>query len=407
MTSNKLVKQEDIIAVKEVLKKFQEGYTNRNVEVLDTYMKELFIDDNSITTLGTSRSELCFGLEDLKGLIESDWKYWGNFVVDFENSKINSNGNSAWFIADSTVNWADPDDDDEWCEDLVDDYYEEKGRYTNYKPIAKLAMLNRKLAFIVQETHTSKGSSFPVRLSGGLIKENDQWLINKLQFSMPMPSYPEWRADNDNADTLKYYNEMKEKMAKSNDKPHDESRASVIETLKELQMNYLNKDADVNDTVQNLFLAHDDIYLVDPNENPAAFGKESIETMIVQQRDKWDEMTLNVDESIISAEGDTATIVTNGLFKKTLTSDEFLENEWQKVKETLQKEGKGADKLFEAQKHIAYAFKEFAFGEASTWEFRFEALAVKENDKWRFHNVQFTYPSLYMFDGDFSKTTLL
>lgn len=409
MTSKILVNHEDVIEVREVLKKFQEGYTNKNVEVIDSYINDLFINDDSMITVGTTRSEWCFGIDDLKGLIESDWKYWGNFVVDFENAKINSSSNTAWFLADSTVSWDSPDDNDEWCEDLVADYFEKEGRFINYKTMSKLAMLNLKLAFIVKASKGNQGNNipFPIRLSGTLIKKNDKWFIKRLQFSVPMSSYPEFRVDRDNIDSLKYYSKIKEKMIEFNEKYSEESREDIIEVLNDLKVDYLNKTANVKDTVNNLFLSYDDIYVVDPNENPAAIGSENIEKIILQQREKWDEMILNIDESIISTEGDTATIVTSGIFKKVLSSDELLLKEWNNIKETLQKEGKGEDKLFEAQKQIAYTFKELSFGEESLWEFRFEALAVKEDNKWKFHNIQFTYPSLYVFEGNYSMTPLL
>jgi hypothetical protein len=269
--------------------------------------------------------------------------------------------------------------------------------------------MNLKLAFLVRSSQGNKGKNvpFPIRLSGGLVKKNGKWLINKLQFSTPMSSYPEWRIDKDNPDSLKYYNQIKERMSKYNEKYCVESRENIIEILHALQAHYLNRNTAVKDTIDRLFLSYDDIYVVDPNENPVAIGRENIERIILQQRDKWDEMNLDINESIIITEGDTATIVTSGIFKKVLSSDELLSKEWNNIKETLQREGNGEDKLFEVQKQIAYTFKELSFGEESMWEFRFEALAVKEGNNWRFHNLQFTYPTLHVFEGNYNMTPLL
>jgi len=196
-------------------------------------------------------------------------------------------------------------------------------------------------------------------------------------------------------------------MSKYNESYHADSREAIIEALNNLQANYLNKSATIEDTIKNMFLSYDDIYILDPNENPAAIGSESMEKLISEQREKWNEMQLSINEAIIRTEGDTALIVTNGIFKKVLSSDEILSNEWDKIKETLQKEEKGEDKLFEAQKQIAYTLKELAFGEECLWEFRFEALAIKENNIWKFHNLQFSYPSLYVFEGNYHMTPLL
>ncbi|WP_105617293.1 nuclear transport factor 2 family protein [Vallitalea okinawensis] len=405
MPLNELVNHKDIQEVREVLKKFQEGYTNRNTDTLDSYMDDIFVNDDSMITVGTSRSEWCFGVHDLKNLVESDWKYWGDLVVNFEKAKINSKGSVSWFLADCTINWED-DDYNEWCNDLVADYFEDNGRFINYKPKSKLAMLNLQMAFI-QQSKEHLGCNMPIRLSGGLIKRENQWLIHKLHFSAPMPSYPEWRIADDNVDSLKYYNQVKEKMKAFNDKFKKDSLESITELLNQLQSNYLDKATAVEDTINHLFLTNDDTYIVDPNENPAAFGRTNMENMILDQREKWDEMILNVHEAILNAEDDTVAITANGLFKKAYRTDELVDKEWNNIKTILQREGTVEDRLLEAQKQIAYTFKEVSFGEESLWEFRFEAIAIKECNQWRFHNIQFTFPSLYVYEGNYKMTPLL
>lgn len=409
MKTNILLNQDDSIQIRAVLKEYQVGYTNRNLNTIDEYMKELFLNDDNIITVGTSSTEWCFGLEEVKGLIESDWNYWAALTVDIENSKINSKGNTAWFLADCSIKWPSGEDLDEWCDDLISDYFALDGQYVNYSKMTKLAMINLKLALLVKlsQSNTGEARPLPVRLSGGLIKTEGKWLINRLQFSTPMSSYPEWRIDKNNADSLKDYNAIKEKLSKFNVKLSNAFREEILETLNALQQNYLSKTANVKDTVNNLFLAYDDIYVVDPNENPAAIGSENIEKMILKQRDKWDQMVLDLNEAIISSDGDTATVITCGILKKTTCTEDFLESALYNIKETLQEDGKGEDKLFDVQKQIAYAFKELSFGEESLWEFRFEALAVKLDHQWKFHNVQITFPSLYVLEGDYKMTPLL
>ncbi|QUH30060.1 nuclear transport factor 2 family protein [Vallitalea guaymasensis] len=409
MTSQSLINNETIMQVKSVLQKFQKGYTDKDIDNIDSYMNDLFIKDDKIITIGTSRSEWCIGLEECKGLIESDWKYWGDLVINYENAKINSEGNTAWFLTDCTISWDSEDDFDEWCEDLVADYFEEKGRYINYNQFSKMAMLNLKLALIIKSSQGNKGKNipFPIRLSGTLIKTNDKWLINKLHFSVPMSRYPEWRVDNDNIDSLKYYNQIVQRMSKLSKEHNNQSCESIRELLNTLKENYLNKKLDILDTVKDLFAAYEDIYIVDPNEIPVAIGIEDIQKMIQIQREKWDDMELNIKEAVTNIEGDTANIITNGMFKKCSTLDQLLQKEWNNIKKTLQKEGKGEDKLFQAQKQIAYVLKELSFGKESMWEFRFDAMAVKENDTWRFHNIQFTYPSLYVLEGNYDMIPLL
>ncbi|GKX30355.1 hypothetical protein SH1V18_28350 [Vallitalea longa] len=397
------------VEITKILEKYQKGYTEKNIDNVDSYMKELFIDDDSIITIGTSRSEWCFGLEECKKLIESDWKYWGEFKIDYENAKINSKGNTAWFLSDCIISWDEEEDYNEWCDDLVADYFNENGRFINYNSLSKVAMLNLQLAFILKSATGFRGINvpFPVRLSGVLTNKKNQWFISKLHFSVPMSSYPEWRIDYDNMDSLKYYNQSVQKLKNFQYGTNGQSRKSVIELLSTLKDNYLNKSYNVVDTVINIFSKYEDNYIVDPNENPAAVGKEKIKDLILMQREKWSEMELNINESIIKIEGDTAIIVTNGIFKNNQDSEELIKDEWNNIKDILQKDGKGEDKLFEVQKKIAYTFKEVSFGEKSSWEFRFDAIAIHQDDGWKFHNIQFTYPVLYMLEGNYNMIPLL
>lgn len=407
--ANKLMNQTDIEDVRQVLRKFQEGYTNRNVDALDDYLKELFIDSDKMITVGTNRSEWCFGLKGLRGILESDWKYWGNLHVDVESAKINSKDDTAWFVADCQMQWSEEETFDEWCAIILSDYYGKEGRYIGYKTESKLAMMNVKLTLLMKiaSIGISNDLPTPIRISGGLVREDNTWHINRLHFSIPMPSYPEWRIDPDNPDAIKYFEQAKENMLKHQKSFNTDSRSSICQLLTGFQSCYLDSESSTNLVVNDMFLPYDDIYVVDPSEVPAAIGKGPIGEMIKIQRDKWDSMTLNIDESIIGVEGDTAFIITNGIFKKNTPTEEFLEKEWERVKATIQKEGNGTDKLFEAQKQIANTFKELSFGEEALWEFRFEALAVKEDGKWKFHNVHFTYPALYVFETNYSMTPML
>ncbi|MEI5908336.1 hypothetical protein WAK64_14860 [Bacillus spongiae] len=400
--------QEDVIKIKKVLTKFQAGYTKRNVEVLDDFIGEVFVQNERMITVGTSRSEWCFGRNELKELLKSDWMYWGNLTVNIENAKINTKGNSAWFLADSTISWDTTEDAEEWRQDLVDDFFKKNGRFVHFSPAARVAMLNEKLLFIMKSfAHKQKEPlTFPIRLSGGLVRQDQSFRINRLHFSVPMKSFPEWRIDKNNPDSLKYYNQIKKRMLHYNELFDDECREEITELLHNLRAHYLGK-TNPTQLIKKLFSSYDDNYVVDPNENPAAIGNNHIEKILILQRQKWDEFVLNIEEALIHTEGDTASIITSGIFRKSFLSNEFLQKELHGMKETLQKEGKGEGQLFKAQKQIAHTIKELSFGEEALWEFRFEATAIKEKGKWKFHNLQFTYPSLHLFEGNYRMIPLL
>jgi hypothetical protein len=78
------------------LNKFQDGYTKRDVNQVESFMQSLYSSDN-ILILGTMPGEIFKGYNRATYLVQSDWESWGDckFVIDSAN--ISSNGNVAWF----------------------------------------------------------------------------------------------------------------------------------------------------------------------------------------------------------------------------------------------------------------------------------------------------------------------
>ena len=86
--------------VLEVLKKFQAGYTARDVSKVDAYVNDLF-DSEDILVIGTSAYkpiafEWCEDLKTVKAVVENDWKNWGILKTEWEESRIRIDGNTAW-----------------------------------------------------------------------------------------------------------------------------------------------------------------------------------------------------------------------------------------------------------------------------------------------------------------------
>ena len=278
MTKNNLTNNIDEKLIKSVLSKFQEGYSKRDLDNIDNYMNELFANNSAVLAIGKSRREWCFGVDYVKKLVSSDWQFWGNLAVDVEHTHINVNEETAWFISDCTLTWHTPEDFDEWCNDFVADYFEEEGYYVNYGLLSKLAIMNLNLQFVVASSREPQDVyvPMPVRLSGSLIKENGVWKINRLHFSNPMPSYPEWRMDHNNLDSQKCYQDVRENSRDFIKEENIKSSKDIITALNNLKNKYLNKSICTNSIIDEMFIESNDTYIVDPNEISAAFGNENI-----------------------------------------------------------------------------------------------------------------------------------
>jgi hypothetical protein len=120
------------------LQMFQEGYVKRDTSQVEYFMKRLFSQQN-IVILATMPNEIFSGYNEAARVIRSDWASWGDcrFLVD--NANISTFKDVAWF---STIGFVKFD-------------------------------LSR---FLI----------LPLRLSGVMVKENNVWKFQQLQFQFDL-----------------------------------------------------------------------------------------------------------------------------------------------------------------------------------------------------------------------------
>ncbi|MFC1898621.1 nuclear transport factor 2 family protein [Candidatus Cloacimonadota bacterium] len=118
------------------LNKFQDGYIKRDTSLINSFMQQLFTEENTLI-LGVMPNEICIGQKGVKRLLFGDWNRgrWGNCTFLIENANISSHGDVAWI---STIG-------------------------------------NVKMDF-------SSYLVLPLRLTGVMVKENGFWKFQQLQF---------------------------------------------------------------------------------------------------------------------------------------------------------------------------------------------------------------------------------
>jgi hypothetical protein len=116
------------------LKKFQDGYSKRDSKNIDTFMQSLYSREN-ILILGTMPDEIYSGYKKATRLVETDWESWGDCKFEIDSANISSLGNTAWFSTRGYVKF-----------DL------------------------------------SKFLVIPLRLTGIMVKEDQEWKLQQQQF---------------------------------------------------------------------------------------------------------------------------------------------------------------------------------------------------------------------------------
>lgn len=169
----------EIEEIRKVLHVFQDGYTKRDLSYVDEYIKEVFLFDEDLVVIGTDAEELCLGIEATRGIIESDWKYWGNFKLNAEGAIICVNEDVAYFTTKAMLNRIIPDE-------TMLLWISESAKYTfksEESPKQKLMkVLHDTIDFLYEN---EKGETFitPMRFSGVLVKKEGRWFIQHAQYS--------------------------------------------------------------------------------------------------------------------------------------------------------------------------------------------------------------------------------
>jgi hypothetical protein len=177
--SHKLPHRADSEEIRSLLSKLQQGYTNRDQGVIDDYMT-LFSGDDHMMAIGTDFGEYLKGHEAVKEMIVSDWEYWGDFRLDIDGAVITEFEEAAFFTTKASIHQTH---DESVMEDsavkLMTYKLEDE---TMPKKMRLLEALKATLA-LHYEKSLGKDYYAPMRFSGYLIKCNNQWKVQYLQFS--------------------------------------------------------------------------------------------------------------------------------------------------------------------------------------------------------------------------------
>ena len=337
-----------------ILAKFQKGYEEKNPGNVSALISEIFLDRHDLLTLGTSTDEVCIGRDEVIKLIHDDWDGgWGDFKIDLDGAKIESDGDVAWFYSNCTVKYSFEDSDDEKNRSYVD-FVKSVIKKQGTTPKQRLAFLNWALGIHFHERKRGKREyQWPSELSGMLVKVNNKWKIATLHFAVSKPNYPDERFE-------EFYDDYQVGIQNSKNKilTHDDNKADdkLLQLLKCLEDNVAN-DAELSGLQLD-------------SEQVLVFETERFE---------W--------------------IIALGVVKQSISENEIFNRSLQEIKGLLDTGLQPEDKLFQIKRNIAYALKEAASGTEFTWPIRLTAVVEKGEKFYKFRHKHFSYPFYWIFEG--------
>jgi len=336
-----------ITEIKNTLAKLQKGYDEKNPQNASALMAEIFSKRHDLLTLGTSSSEVCLGRADVEKLIHDDWDGgWGDFKIDIDGAKIEADSDVAWFFANCTVKYSFKDTDDAEYKSYFR-FIKEIADKHDTTPKQRLAFLNWALGVHFHERKPGKREHlWPSEFSGMLIKENDEWKIATLHFTIAKSNYPDERFEEFDADYREGHISTKNKIL-----AHNGNKADV-NLLKQLE-----EEAEIGD------------------------------------------LHFDQEQTLVFDAGQFVWLIALGTEKKNISEDEVFDNSLQEIAKLFDTDLPPGDKLFQAKRSIAYALKETASGEIFTHPIRLTAVVEKIESGYKFRHKHFSYPFYWIFEG--------
>jgi hypothetical protein len=173
--------------VRATLQSFQDGYAARDIDRLDEFM-ELFVQDEGIELIGIGASipggnEWFQGPLQVRDIIEGDWKYWGDVVMDVPGAKITVAGDVAWLSAHGQIVQTTTHDEAlpfyiEQMEELLKD--------ESMDPDARLMEATHFGMRRLRERAKGKGHGWPFSLTAVLQWIDGRWRFHTIHWAMPV-----------------------------------------------------------------------------------------------------------------------------------------------------------------------------------------------------------------------------
>lgn len=391
--------------IKDVLKKFQEGYSKRDVSIIDEFVNELIIKDENVFAVGTGDNEWFFGRDEVKELFESDWKYWGDFILDRQHPTITTNGDVVWVTAQGHVKYEFRDDKETYERYLkfIKSYFDDSNEeFLRMPQKEKLTILNYILTHKMRDREQKERRyNWPVTFTGVLIQQERKWVFKNIQFSMTTPSmYPDIRFNHEEEYEVKY-SKLKAKTKKFIQINKCKNAPEIKEILNKFKTVYLNDEFRINDILSDFFSLDEDIRVI-AADGTKYEGISQIGDFVSHHRKEWNKMIINTDELILSSHGNISLFIINGIAKKSLSEKEACDKQVKDIKKIFDVDACAKEKLFRIQRNISIMQKEVSKGENFVWPFRLEGVMVKRDSKWLIHSLHFSYPFNWILEGKYN-----
>ncbi|MDF2673438.1 MAG: hypothetical protein K0R09_1703 [Clostridiales bacterium] len=184
----------DVNEIRRVLFSIQEGYNNRDVEVLEDFANEVFTRSENSFIFGADEGENFTGPNAGKELCKGDWMYWGDFDINANNAYISIHDSMAFVYSKAFLR--EPKDRQRTYNSLGDLFH----NYLLPSEDSSKGKLLKMLWKTTNRVHYAESNGIfivPMKFSGVLIKTDNEWKFQHMHFSDNIDEMPEERIINE------------------------------------------------------------------------------------------------------------------------------------------------------------------------------------------------------------------
>lgn len=177
--------RKEIKEVRGILQKFQDGYTHRDLTQLDEFL-QLFEPSAEVEMIGIGASkrggyEWFEGIDSIREIIESDWKYWGEVNIDVNGAKIRFHNDVAWLSTTCTLAKTDFTESIPFFLDMVKEKLEDESKSPSER-LNDIALFSTNR---LSDMQRKIGHVWPQVITMVLVKHEKNWQIVELHWSIP------------------------------------------------------------------------------------------------------------------------------------------------------------------------------------------------------------------------------
>lgn len=174
---------------------------------------------------------------------------------------------------------------------------------------------------------------------------------------------------------------------------------AVRQVLAQFQDGYTHRDLSQLDAFMKLFVPDDDLEVIGTNASDTGVGEwclgpAAVRALVEGDWQGWGDLRLDVEGAKIHSLGDVAWLATSATVSMRLETQSQYQQYLEYLPELAQVPGRTPEaRVLRILLGCARTVFELHQGEDFIWPLRFTAVLVLREGRWRFHQMQFSFPT--------------